>query len=190
MSEAYKFGWLRDDKTEERFVYPHTFAFENPHGRPRIAIAPRSNQVQMLMELSESIREPFDLLYVLVVPRGEAETGRYQSSYTFTHVQLREFLSSFSNFLENDGRQNLWIHSTEEDALLVYDRHNVIYAYGPMERFIPILISHGLIEASEVAFPFPHVHHYHDEFDSEAQRILSSEQWTVSPLHSTEENPD
>jgi len=188
--DLYKFGWLPDGKNEQRFEYPNTYAFENPHGRPRIAIAPRTNQIQLLKELSESLREPFMLLYVLVVPRGESEAGRYQSSYTFTHEQLAGFLSTFSRYLESDGRQNLWIRSTGEDALLVYDRHNVIYAYGPLERFVPVLISYDLTEVSEVTFPFPHAHHYHDEFDSEAQRILHSEEWIHSPLHTADENPD
>jgi len=74
--------------------------------------------------------------------------------------------------------------------MLVYDRHNVIYAYGPVERFIATLELEGLTESKEVRFPNPHAHNYHAEFDSHETAILKNEQWTLSPLRPGDENPD
>ena len=74
--------------------------------------------------------------------------------------------------------------------MLVYDRHNVIYAYGPLERFIAALESEGLTESKEVRFPVPHAHHYHAEFDVDERSVLKNEEWTLSPLHPGDENPE
>jgi len=74
--------------------------------------------------------------------------------------------------------------------MLVYDRHNVIYAYGQLVRFIAALELEGLTESKEVRFPGPHAHHYHPEFDSNEHAILKNEEWTVSPLRPGDENPE
>ncbi len=183
----YKFGWLPDGQNEELYEYANIWAREKTSGPDRLVIAPRAHYTQLLQTLTECIEEPFQLLYVLVVSRG-SEPGRYQGEYSFTRVQLQEFLTSHSSFFEQDARHDLWIRSESRDGLLVYDRHNVIYAYGPLDRFIPALTSNGLVESEEVRFPSPHTHHYHAEFDIEEKRLLQSEQWIVSPLQTGDEN--
>jgi len=157
-------------------------------GPDRLVIAPRSDYAQLLARLAERLEPPFLLLYVLVVPRGGGEPGRYQSDYSFSLPQLQHFLSDYSEFLEKDARHNLWVRSDE--GLLVYDRHNVIYAYGPLERFVAVLESAGLTESNEVRFPSPHAHHYDPKFDADEKRILHNEDWTISPLRPGDENPD
>jgi hypothetical protein len=134
--------------------------------------------------------EPFLLLYVLVVPRGEGEPGRYQSEFSYNAIQLKEFLTSYSEFFEQDARQNLWIRPTSDSGLLVYDRHNLIYAYGPLERFVEALTSSGLFESEDIRLPSPHAHNYHEEFDSHAKRLLMEGSWLTSSLRPGDENPD
>jgi hypothetical protein len=34
---------------------------------------------------------------------------------------------------------NLWIHSPEAGATVVWDRHDLLYAYGPLERIGAVL---------------------------------------------------
>jgi hypothetical protein len=189
MSDLYKFGWLPDEQNEERYEYANLWAREKTSGPDRLVIAPRTHYVELLKKLVACMQEPYLLLYVLVVPRGEGDAGRYQSEFSFTFEQLEKFLDDHSDFFDNDARHNLWIHSASGDGLLVYDRHNVIYAYGPLEQFIAALTSNGLNESKEICFPSPHVHHYHAEFDSESQRILQQETWIMSPLRPTDENP-
>lgn len=194
MTDLYKFGWLsgelNDGLSDERFEYPNIWAREKTSGPDRLVIAPSSHFTQLLQNLAECLQPPFLLLYVLAIPRGGSEPGRYQSNHTFSAIQLRQFLSNYSNFLEQDARHNLWIRSDSGDGMLVYDRHNVIYAYGPLERFIAALKSEGLTESKEVRFPDPHAHHYHVEFDVEERAILKNEEWTVSPLCAGDENPE
>ena len=133
------------------------------------------------------MKPPFLLLYVLAIPRGGGEAGRYQNNYSFTAQQVREFLSSFTAFLEGDARHSLWIRSSDQ-GMLVHDRHNVIYAYGPLGRFVEVLDAAGLAESEEVRFPSPHVHHYHAEFDLDENRLLrNKEWWTLSPLQDADD---
>jgi hypothetical protein len=192
MSDLYKLGRVPDELTDglsdERFEYPNIWAREKTSGPDRLAVAPRSGYAQLLWKLCGCMEPPFLLLYDLAIPRGGGEPGRYQSNYSFSLSQLQQFLSDYFEFLEKDARHNLWLRSDE--GMLVYDRHNVIYAYGPLERFVAVLESAGLTESNEVRFPSPHAHHYHADFDSDENRILHNEDWTISPLRPGDENPD
>ena len=57
-----------------------------------------------------------------------------------------------------------------DHGLLVYDQHNVIFAYGPLDDFKLILESRGFHEA-EFWFPAPHAHSYLPENDDEEERL-------------------
>jgi hypothetical protein len=130
MSDLYKFGWLPDGKTEERYEYANQWAKEKTSGPDRLVIAPRANYVDLLQKLAACLQEPFLLLYVLVVPRGEGEPGRYQRESSYNAIELKEFLNSYRDFFEQDARQNLWIRSKSDSGLLAYDRHNLITHTG------------------------------------------------------------
>jgi hypothetical protein len=73
--------------------------------------------------------------------------------------------------------------------MLVYDRHNLIYAYGPLPEFVAILMRQGLTEVQpdSIVVPDPHSHHYHPVFDSDAERLLNSLEWKRSPLPEQDE---
>jgi hypothetical protein len=192
MSELYKFGWLPDGQNELPYEYPDVWVRESDDRMDRLAIAPRSGYVELLEELAKTLGEPFLLLYVLVVSRGKAEPGRYQSEYSFGLDQLHQFLHEYSDFFENDARHNLWIRSVSGEGLLVYDRHNIIYAYGPRDKFITVLGTKGLTETRDqfLHYASPHVHHYHPEFDVYQDRLLSEIKWIASPLRPGDENPE
>ena len=64
---------------------------------------------------------------------------------------------------------------------IVYDRHNVLYAYGPLDKFVEVLQANGLKEG-KVELPAPHWHGYHPEFDKAQSQVLSRLQWIHSPL--------
>jgi hypothetical protein len=189
MTDLYKFGWLPDGTNIERYQYPNAWAREKTTGQDRLVIAPTTLYVEILKTLTACMQGPYLLLYVLVVPRAKGEAGRYESEFSFTLEQVEKFLDDHAASLENDARHNLWIRSTSGNELLVYDRHNVIYAYGPLEQFIAALASRGLTESEQIRFPSPHAHQYHPEFDLDQQHILQNESWVVSPLRPTDETP-
>jgi hypothetical protein len=135
MDTIYKFGWI--PKEECRYDYANEFAVEETSGPERLVIAPSSNHLSILIDLLQVMHEPFRILYVLTVPRGGSEAGRYQSANPLLRQEVEEFLVRFGQFLENDGRHHVWVKAVPGLDLLIYDKHNVIYAYGRLAEFEP-----------------------------------------------------
>ena len=48
-------------------------------------------------------------------------------------VDVQIFVEQFGDLLTNDARHELWIGSTSSAGLLVFDKHGIIYAYGPLD---------------------------------------------------------
>lgn len=184
----YRFG--TPGPQEQRFAYGKVFARELRKDTPLLRIAADKNQIEMLKLLLENMQEPFWLLYVLLVPRADdGSSGRYQSEAFFTKSEVRDFLEKFHLFLESDGRQSLWIKSSDSPDLLVYDQHNLIFAYGPIEQWEQRLNSLGWKEVADedLRIPTPHMHRYHALFDDDARRILKEFLWVHSPLRESDD---
>lgn len=140
----------------------------------------------MAQALLECLDGPFYVLYVLVVPGGEDVRGRYQSPLV-DRQQLAALLVRFREYLRGDGRFHLWFHDPAANATIVWDRHNVIYAYGPLaeyERRLSALgFQRGLIE-----IPAPHAHHYRRELDPDARAMLTHFDWRRSDLQPSDDD--
>lgn len=183
-SDLYKFGFLTPANEDLPFKYSNTWAIEKTTpGTERLVIAPSSDHVRLISELTRLMRPPFWVLYVLLVPRTDRNRpGRYQSPRPLSVNQLADFLSRFREYFEHDARHHIWISEASGSSLLVYDNHNVIYAYGPLEGYLQQLRLKGFEEASEVVFPKPHSHHYNPEYDKDETDIINYLPWTLSPL--------
>ncbi|MHB8485013.1 MAG: hypothetical protein ACYDCM_04660 [Candidatus Acidiferrales bacterium] len=183
-SSSYKFGYLTPANEDLPFRYSNTWAVEKTTaGTERLVIASASDHVALISELSQLMRPPFWVLYVLLVPRtGSNHPGRYQSPNPLTAVQLAIFLNRFREYFEQDARHHIWISEAHGSSLLVYDNHNVIYAYGLLENYEKALRLKGFEEAPEVVFPKPHSHHYNPECDKDETDIVNYLPWTLSPL--------
>jgi hypothetical protein len=184
----HKFGWFPDGVNDEPYVHPNSWAKEKTSGPDRLVIAPRSNQVELILKLASRLAEQLLLLYVLVVPREGSTPGRNQSE-PISLEKLDSFLRQYLSFFEGDARHNIWIRSSD-NGMLVFDRHNVIYAYGPLDKFTSTLVASGLTEIENIRFPAPHTHHYQAEFDDSERLILEEQSWIRSPLCQGDENPD
>ena len=186
MESCYKFG--NPDPEDRSHEYPNVWAVEmTSDGRSRLLIAPTNDQVELLVRLLQPMHEPFWLLYVLVVNRGESELGRYQSPEPQTRDGAERFLRSFRTFLEKDRRHNLWIASASSADMLIYDRHNVIYAYGLLSEWRSLLSDAGLAEIPLIRFPSPHSHHYHQSMDDEERRMVGYWDWHRTSLMKSDE---
>ena len=184
----YKFGHLDAAQQDIEFQYSNCWALEKTSGPDRMVIAPAAGSVTIIEQLATVMKPPFGVLYVLVVPRnGSAERGRYQSPSPVSQEELHSFLRQFRNFFEKDGRHHLWVGSADKSSLLVYDRHDVIYAYGPIEPFRNVLERNGVRENDVVRLPVPHTHHYNAEFDEEEKRLLAYWPWKAFPLQEMDE---
>jgi hypothetical protein len=186
MESDYKFG--TPDPEDRQFKYPNLWAAEKTSdGGSRLVIAPETDHVELMIRLLSAMSGPFWLLYVLVVNRGGGELGRYQSPEPQTTEDAGAFLKDFSAFLEKDGRHDLWIASASSSEMLIYDRHNVIYAYGSLSEWQIVLSDMRFSEVPLIRFPSPHSHHYHQSMDDEELRMVGYWNWNRTPLMSSDE---
>lgn len=156
-------------------------------GPERLIIAPSIDYISLMIQLSDAMVGPFCILYVLTVPRGQGEAARYQSAEPVSRQEAVEFLSRFKQFFEGDGRHHLWLASISNSDMLVYDKHNVIYAYGQLDAFEEILGGRGMKKVENLRFPSPHIHNYNSEFDGDEQDLLRYWEWKQFPLTDADE---
>lgn len=128
---------------------------------------------------------PYLLLYVLHTPPGESSPGRYQSP-KLTRDEFERFYETFSEFLGSDARFDIWAHAPLEGSTVVWDRHNLAFAYGHLETFKAVLTDMGFGEGTPTV-PSPHQHHYRSEFDPQARCILAWFDWKATPLRPEDE---
>lgn len=163
--------------------HPPVFSIQSS-GTKLVSTAPGGDPL-IFERLAACLAPPCFLLYILHTPRGEGEPGRYQSG-ELSRTEVADFLEQFSQFLKQDSRFDLWLHSPEDAATVVWDRHNLIHAYGPVETFAGVLRSLGF-EKGEPEVPAPHEHHYHRALDVDAGAILASLDWNRTPLQPEDE---
>lgn len=184
VEELQRPGGTNGEWVEHR--YPPIFAKQKlPGERSKILATAPGGDPNVFRRLAESVQSPFFLLYLLHTPRGEGEAGRYQSR-ELRRQDVVAFLNRFENFLRGDARHDIWIHSAPDQATIVWDRHNLIHAYGPIETYAEVLVGLGFGDGSP-AIPVPHIHHYREEFDQDAQAVLEAIPWHHSPLRPGDE---
>ncbi|MEZ0325811.1 MAG: hypothetical protein ACAH95_07880 [Fimbriimonas sp.] len=186
--EPFKIGTHVRGEGIVEFQYENVFQRQDGTIPPRIVVAPAAKHVDLLIRLTREMPPPYWVLYILMVPHTESvQPGRYQLMEEFDEDGIRRLLSSFQEFFEGDARHHLWIGSRKDRSLLVYDQHNVIYAYGPVDQFASILQAQGLRE-DEVVYPYPHTHHFRTSLDRFEAELLDRYEWAWSPLE--EEDDD
>lgn len=149
-------------------------------GNQRIVAGVPKGDAGLFRALVNGLAPPYFFLYVLHTPRGEGEPGRYQSPL-LDRDTLNAFYDRYSPFFRGDGRHDIWVHSSGDNATVVWDRHNLIFAYGPLDRFQAILRERGFTIGAQDA-DFPHQHHYRQEFDGDAADILTEFEWSKTLL--------
>ena len=180
----FKLGSMEGDSIT-RFQYLNRFKRETTTGPDRLRIGLDGGHIPLLWKLAFSVPPPYYILYVLHTSRCESQLGRYQSP-ALDFGALNRFMADFSEFLTNDARHDLWIHSPDAEATLVWDRHDLIYAYGPLEEF-RALLKESLQEGEVNGPPNPHAHMYHAQFDDSERKLLHYFEWSRSPLLAIDE---
>jgi len=163
------------------FEYGDIFARESVAGVERLVIGVNGSQAECVQLLARELLGPFQLLYVLHTSRTNAELGRYESPELDSQA-VERFLRTFGRFLSEDSRHDFWVRSHGDDATIVLDRHNLIYAYGPLDTFESVLSSLGARAGDAPETPVPHSHHYHREWDGSERAVLRALRWSVKPL--------
>lgn len=178
-STLFKLGSIHGESVTQ-FRYSNRFQIEKTSGPERLRIGVDDAQISLLWKLALTLPAPYFVLYVLHTSRCGSQLGRYQSP-PLEFEGLNDFMAEFCEFLTKDARHDLWVHSPGTDATLVWDRHDLIYAYGPLEQFRGVL-KESLQEGDVDGPPFPHVHMYHAEYDDSERRLLRYFQWLRTPL--------
>lgn len=153
----------------------------------RLVIGPSNNQVEIMLSLAQTWDSyQFYILYVLLVSHSGAEPGRYQSPLIESLPELQSFFETYASFFEHDGRHHIWIGSPLNEGLLVFDQHNVIFAYGNLARYERLLVEKEFSQ-HEFWFPGPHGHGYPPNNVQHEEKLLRHFSWQYSPLQDGDE---
>ncbi|RNF83592.1 hypothetical protein [Montanilutibacter psychrotolerans] len=181
----YRLGHFIDAQ-EAEYSHPRVFLMPAPEAPyQRILAGIPGSDPDVLLRLTRCLEGPLVLLYVLHTSGGEAELGRYQSP-ELSLQEVEGFFAEFSSFLSADARFDLWVYSPKQRATLVWDRHNLLHAYGHLECFAAGLRSLGF-GPGEPVVPAPHTHHYHAALDPLARQLIDRFDWRYSPLRPEDE---
>jgi hypothetical protein len=134
-----------------------------------------------MLHLADNLAPPFFVLYVLVASRRGNELRRYQSPLIATRDKMGSFFGYFRDYFETDGRHHVWINTVDHSGTIIYDQHNVIFAYGPTEKWKEELVDEGFKEKA-FQFPIPHSHEFHSDNDKYEDEILDYWDWSVFEL--------
>ena len=147
----------------------------------RLVIGATRGHVNLMEELCSGWSGNWYALYVLVISRTGRKEGRYQSQIFEQLLDLQIFNGMHQDFIEGDGRHHYWIGSTSNEGNLVFDEHNVIFAYGDLDAYEEKLKSKGFKE-ERFWFPVPHRHHYHATNDQKEDDLFEAQEWELFPL--------
>lgn len=176
------------DGIEAAYVRPAAYArHKTKSGTERIVADVTGSGPEVLHELVKHLAGPFLLLYVLHTSRGEGSVGRYQSP-ALSGDEINRFITRFAEYFLADGRFDLWVHSRESNATVVWDRHDKLFAYGPLDDFETALHALGFSPGEpETSLSIAYIHHYRSECDDDARTVLAALDWQYSPLKPEDE---
>jgi hypothetical protein len=147
----------------------------------RLVVGADGDHVGLLIRLAEAWSSPdFGIEYLSHQSLGDQVSGHYLSPLV-DEANMNAFLIEHREFLEGYGGHDLWLGHPETGELLVYDRNNVIFAYGPAADFAEILEERGFREGA-VDLPDEHVHGLDSSFASHEAALLSHFEWEWSDL--------
>ena len=149
-------------------------------GSESIVVAPADDPFSLLLDLAQIGGTHFYILWVLHTARGGSGAGRYQSPL-LSLDDVSGLLHEQRSLLTEDGRHDLWLHSPNSSAMLVWDRHELLHLYGPLSSFEARLLKAGL-KPGEPQIPAPHAHNYYPEFDAAERAFAAAIDWSISPL--------
>jgi len=168
--------------------FSHSAVYEvttTSNGVRRVVAGVPGGDLAVFRALTSCMEPPYFVLYVLHTPRGEGEPGRYQSP-ALSRGEFGDFLDKYADFLEADSRFDIWSHSPNSGGTVVWDRHNLIFGYGPLDSYEQALGKLGYSHGT-AGVEFPHVHFYRSEFDDSAKSLLNYFEWGHKPLQPEDE---
>ena len=65
--------------------------------------------------------------------------------------------------------------------MIIFDKHNLLYAYGSIDLKRSELLACGYAECT-IELPFPHTHYFHPSLDDDFDAVLEWFPWQRTPL--------
>jgi hypothetical protein len=153
----------------------------------RLTVGGGATPFALFRTLVTALAEPLYILVVLRTPRATGKDGRYQSTVK-THAEVAAFLDDFETLFSTDPRAQVWVGQTDGGALLVFDEHDLIYVYGPLDRF-ERLLTEASVPRRTPTVPSPHIHHYDPRRDEDERRLVHQAWGQVLPLEEQDLEP-
>lgn len=172
---------LSELNSEDDIRYGNHFVVESGNGWSRLRIGPDRDHIRLIDRLSEKWSTPeYYLLYVSLVSHTGKKPGRYQSPI-LPKDDLDVFLYSNKDFLEKYGGQHLWVGNPKGSDLLIYDQHNIIFAYGDIAGYREVLAAENFREGT-FSIPCPHSHSFDSSLTQFEDDLFSYFDWGYSEL--------
>jgi hypothetical protein len=168
------------------YRHPAVWIREPAEERERLRIGSGIGTLDLLQWLAAELGEPLLLVVVMRVPRV-VDAGRWES-VPLTHAELSRFLRRYGTLFEDDARAQLWVGELDGAGMVVLDEHDLLYAYGPLDRFERVLREQGY-EPGDPRVPVPHEHRSHkgfDELESDLRRLWAWQR--ILPLDTVPED--
>ena len=182
-----KFSTLNSAGDEISFSYGDCFFRQPTSSGSRLTIGPALSHVDTLFALAATWpTQHYYVLYVLLISHSGAQPGRYQSPLIESLEDLLLFLATYERFFESDGRHHVWVASAHNEGTLVYDQHDIIFAYGDLPTYETVLRQRGFTQG-DFWFPCPHCHSYPSEHIVDEEELLAHFPWQFSPLQPGDE---
>jgi hypothetical protein len=177
----HKLGISNKNNEEIPFYFLDNYMIEKSSAGIRLKISAKKNQVDLIYKLSDCLNPPFYVLYILIESRLGNSLGRYQSPLIESKNDLKIFLDKYKNYFESDARHHVWLGTINNSGKLIYDLHNLIFAYGPNEKYIQILKQKGF-KQKDFKIPNPHDHIFNPENDKYEDLIINHWDWVYFEL--------
>ncbi len=172
----FKMGAFNEHGTVQKHRFENVYSIEETEGGTILEATTDGEAFDLWVSLLENLPEPFVLLYDLVSSGSERPPSAYVHEDLMATEDLKALLKDHAEFLRQDGRHRLAIHSTPAATTLLVDEHDVIKVFPSHPRVRKALDDLGYRQ-SLIEIPFPHSHGQDPRFDAEEDRWLSSHPW-------------
>jgi len=175
-----KFSILIDGK-ETTYMTKNVFEIELVEGISRGIVRSKSGLSSIIIDWINVHDGHFGILYVLAVPGTGIKPGRYQVSNPCNKSEVIHFIKKYKDYFENDARHSIWFINLETRDQIIYDKHELLYIYGNLDK-VKILLEKKGFKESRISIPEPHVHSYNPKYDIFEDKIMNYWDWKWLPL--------
>jgi hypothetical protein len=184
----YTYGTINENNEIVTHDNEDTWCINGDLTAQRITVAPKSDQIELVLKIIKGFELPLKIVYLLFRPgNASVAPGRYLYSDHLEYEDVEVFCNKFREYFETDGRHHLWILSAANDKgikqFLIYDNHRLLHIYDDVVRIKAILKKKNFREEEIIVpVPEPHIHFSSSDNNVFERALLSYWNWTHLPF--------